>query len=187
MELLPLPNCVRLRRNVSCEIGPSTPDPEYVEVGLHSSLLPGNTFPVNGWKNGPVTGNFIQIPFGGMPSRLRSRPLGTPGRKPDNVPPARSAFKIEMAARIKAAREAAGLSQSDVEARLTRAVGYEVREFRKYESGAKPSFIPHDLLFHFAEMTGTTVGTLVAPLPFQANSTEQAPRVRTRSSRTGTY
>ena len=187
MELLPLPNCVRLRRNVGCELGPGLPNPEYVVSRLHSTLLQGNTFPVNEWKNGPVTGNFIQIPFGGMPTRLRSRPLGTPGRKPDNVPPARSAFKIAMAARIKAARENAKLSQSEVEMRLSRAVGYEVREFLKYESGSKPSFIPHDLLFHFAEMTGTTVGTLVAPVPFQSQATEQAPRSRVRTSRTGTY
>jgi hypothetical protein len=134
-----------------------------------------------------VTGNFIQIPFGGMPSRLRSRPLGTPGRKPDNVPAARSAFKFEMAARIKAARENKGLSQADVEARLSQIVGYKIEEFRKYESGKKPSALPYDLLFPFAEITGTTVGTLVAPLPFRSQSEEEIPKSRPRNSRTGTY
>lgn len=187
MVLLPLPDSLWVDIEVSGQVCPCGPDPKYVVSRLHPTLLSWNTFPVNGWKNGSVTGNFIQIPFGGMPNRLRSRPLGTPGRKPDNVPPARSAFKLAMAARIMAARKAKKLSRKEVERRLSDAVGYEVKEFRKFESGPKPSFMPHDLLFHFAEMTGTTVGTLVAPVPFQNAPAEPISEVRPRTSRTGTY
>lgn len=73
--------------------------------------------------------------------------------------------------------------------RLSRAVGYEVTEdlYRKYEGGAKPSLMPHDLLFHFGEITGKTVGTLLAPLPFRPPSSEVNHPARSRTSRTGTY
>lgn len=72
---------------------------------------------------------------------------------------------------------------------LSRAVGYEVSgdEYRKYEGGAKPSFIPHDLLFHFAEITGVTTGTLLAPVPFRTALITPAQERRRASSRTSTY
>lgn len=116
-------------------------------------------------------------------------PLGSPGRKSENVPPARSAFRVELAGRVRAAREGIGLTQAQMCQRLSLAVGYEIKadDYRKYEGGAKPSFMPHDLLFHFAEITGKTVGTLLAPLPFQSPSSERHQPARTRSSRTGTY
>ena len=136
-----------------------------------------------------MTGNLIPIPLGGMAKRSHRGPLGSPGRKPENVPPARSAFRLEFATRIRAARESLGLTQAEMCDRLSRAVGYEVKpdDYRKYEGGAKPSFMPLDLLFHFGEITGKTVGTLLAPLPFQSSTSETNHPARPRTSRTGTY
>lgn len=124
-----------------------------------------------------------------MPKHPHRGALGSPGRKSGKVPPARSAFRLELATRVRAARESLGLTQAEMCTRLSLAVGYEIKadDYRKYEGGAKPSFMPHDLLFHFAEITGKTVGTLLAPLPFRDPSSERAQPARTRNSRTGTY
>jgi len=124
-----------------------------------------------------------------MAKRPRSGEKGTPGRKADGVPAGRSAFKRELASRLKSAREDAGLSQVEMARRLTIAVGYEVTadEYRKYEGGKKPSSMPHDLLFPFAEITGRTVGTLVAPLPFRVVRPEQALAVRPAPLRKPAY
>lgn len=72
---------------------------------------------------------------------------------------------------------------------LTRAVRYEVSgdEYRKYEGGKKPSFMPLDLIFHFAELTSVTAGVLLAPAPFQEVATLQPPERRRHTSRTSTY
>lgn len=49
---------------------------------------------------------------------------------------------------------------------LSKRVGYEISadRYRKYEGEIGASFMPHDLLFHFAEIIDTTVGTLLAPV-----------------------
>jgi hypothetical protein len=187
--LTPLANSIERLIDIASELRQGGPEPKYVFNCWHSTLLRWNTIPVKRWKNGPVTGNFIQLPLAGMPKRPRHGPLGTPGRKPDSVPPARSAFSIEFAARVKAAREATGLTQDEMAQRLSKAVGYEILpdSYRKYEGGSKPSFMPLDLLFHFAEITGKTVGTLVAPIPFPKQPAHGERPPHGRHSRTGTY
>lgn len=125
-----------------------------------------------------------------MAKRSRLGPIGTPGRKPDSVPPARSAFQDEFARRLRAGRlELArarneNVTQADIAKLLTQAAGYEVSAelYSKYERGL--AMMPHDLLFHFAEATRMSLGVLLAPLPFQARvqphtGTLTAPRSRT--------
>lgn len=120
----------------------------------------------------PVTGNTFRVPSYGMGKRLRTGKLGTPGRKADSIPPGRSAFQLEFARRVRSGRERLSrrlghdVTQREMAQMLSRAAGYEVGadNYRKYENSKKPVMMPHDLLFHFAEITGTTVGTLMAPL-----------------------
>jgi hypothetical protein len=87
-----------------------------------------------------------------------------------------------LAARIARAREQYGerlghqVTQEEMARRLSQAVGYKITadKYRKYEGGPKPSPMPHDLLFHFAEITGVSTGVLLAPLPFSGQRSRAA-------------
>lgn len=112
-----------------------------------------------------------------MGKRKKTSDKKTPGRKAGTIPAARSDFQLEFARRIRDGRKKLGrirgheITQNEMARLLTLAAGYEVAadNYRKYEGGKgliprKPSMMPHDLIFHFAELTGETTGKLLAPV-----------------------
>jgi hypothetical protein len=173
----PLSSTIKRRANLFGHRGHVRPNLEYVFNRLHGTLLQRNTIPVKRRIISPVTGNVFQLTLGGVKTPpLKHRPPGTPGRKPGGIPAPRSAFNLELAARIARAREQYGarlghqVTQEEMARRLSQAAGYKITadKYRKYEGGPKPTPMPHDLLFHFAEITGVSTGVLLAPLPFAA-------------------
>lgn len=126
-----------------------------------------------------MTGNLIPLDLYLMGKRSSKGQKGTPGRKVGKIPPARSDFQLEFARRVREGREKLGrmrgreITQNEMARLLTLAAGYEVPadNYRKYEGGKgaiprKPSMMPHDLIFHFAELTEQTTGRLLAPVSF---------------------
>lgn len=115
-----------------------------------------------------------------MGKRSSGGEKGTPGRKAGTIPPGRSDFQLEFARRVRQARKDLStrrghdITQSEMARLLSLASGYEVTadNYRKYEGGRgptprKPSMMPHDLIFPFAEVCGITTGMLLAPAVFR--------------------
>lgn len=124
----------------------------------------------------PVTGNSFRVPFlDGMGKVLHlDQQRAKPGRKRGSIPAGRSEWRREFARRVKESRErltaieGREVTQREMARLLSQAVGYQVEadEYRKYEntSSPKPTMMPHDLIFAFAELTHQTCGSLLAPL-----------------------
>lgn len=85
-----------------------------------------------------------------------------PGRRPSTP----SEYWAGLFARVKAAREAAGLSQAQVAKMLTARVGREIAAdtYRKWESD---SGMPHDVIVPFSQITNADVYELLSGEPFR--------------------
>jgi hypothetical protein len=106
----------------------------------------------------PVTGQIIQLTMLGMAG---------PGRRPSSP----THFKDALLARTKEARLAADLSQEEISARLSAAVGREIRPdtYRKWELPVSKggALLPHDLIVPFCDITGTDPYELLTGVPFK--------------------
>jgi transcriptional regulator with XRE-family HTH domain len=98
------------------------------------------------------------------------------------------AFNATFAQRIRAARERLSkrlgrrVTQREMARMLSNAAGYTVSAgtYGKYENSSKPVLMPLGLLFYFAEITGTTLRALLAPVahPGFADYTVSADDIR---------
>lgn len=123
----------------------------------------------------PFTGNSFRVPYEGVGKvvRIQNSGRGTPGRKPDSIPPARSAWQAEFVQRIRIGRESLAqqrghdISYPEMAKLLSQSAGYYVNpdNYRKYESATSQTMMPHDLLFHFSDVTGVSLARLLSPLP----------------------
>jgi len=82
------------------------------------------------------------------------------------------AFSAAFAQRIRAARERLSkrrgrlVTQREMAQMLSNAAGYTVSAgtYRKYENSRAPVLMPLELLYYFAELTGTTLKELLSPV-----------------------
>lgn len=105
-----------------------------------------------------MTGQVIQLTMLGMAG---------PGRRPSSP----THFKDALLHRTKQARLDAHLSQEEVCARLSAAVGREIRPdtYRKWELPVAKggALIPHDLIIPFSDITGMDPYELLTGQPFK--------------------